>query len=87
MEWQELDQVVKLWLFASISQDLSTSAYSIKASTRKIWMNSHTLFYDDVESTNMQLENDMRNITVGNLTFHEYLDKIKKIIDLLEGFG
>nr|KAJ0190766.1 hypothetical protein LSAT_V11C800423930 [Lactuca sativa] len=41
----------------------------------------------NVESTTMQLENEFRNITLGDSTIHEYFKKIKKITDLLEGLG
>ncbi|KAL7582830.1 hypothetical protein Lser_V15G42824 [Lactuca serriola] len=35
----------------------------------------------------MNLENELRNITLGDSTIHEYFEKIKKTTDLLEGLG
>ncbi|XP_042753290.1 uncharacterized protein LOC122195453 [Lactuca sativa] len=35
----------------------------------------------------MQLEDELRNITLGDLTIHDYCEKIKKITDTLEGLG
>ncbi|CAI9300376.1 unnamed protein product [Lactuca saligna] len=67
------DNLVKLWLFGSISQKLITSAYSINATARRIWLNLQSVFYDDKESVSMQLE------------VKDYCEKIKKITDTLEG--
>ncbi|KAI3500458.1 hypothetical protein L1887_36279 [Cichorium endivia] len=86
-KWQELDSVVKLQIFGSISQKLITSAYSVKATARKVWLNLHSLFYENVDSTAMQLENELRNITLGDSSIHDYCEKVKKIADLLEGLG
>lgn len=33
----------------------------------------------------MQLESELRNITLGDSTIHNYGEKIKKIADFLEG--
>ncbi|XP_023735032.1 uncharacterized protein LOC111882890 [Lactuca sativa] len=86
-EWKELNNLVKLWLFGSISQKLITSAYSLNATARRIWLNLRSLFYDDKESVSMQLEDELRNITLGDLTIHDYCEKVKKITDTLEGLG
>ena len=77
----------EVWLFGSISQSLIPSAYSTQATARKVWLNLHSLFYDNKESTAMQLETELRNITMGDLSLHAYCDKVKKIADLLEGLG
>lgn len=85
--WQHLDLVVKLWLYGSISQSLITSAYSTKASARKVWLNLYALFHDNQELTTMQLENELHTITFGDLSIHDYCTKVKKLADLLEGLG
>ncbi|KAI3524089.1 hypothetical protein L1887_02738 [Cichorium endivia] len=84
-EWGKIDKMVKLWLFGTISQNIITSAYSNNATARKVWLNIHAIFYDNTESTAMQLETEIRNITLGDLSIHAYFDKIKKLADLLEG--
>lgn len=86
-EWKKLDNMVKLWLFGSISQNLITTAYSPNATARKVWLNIFSLFNDNKETTAMQLESELRCITMGELTVHEYCNKIKRISDLLEGLG
>lgn len=86
-EWEKLDSMVKLWLFGSISQSLITSAYSSKATARRVWLNLHALFYDNKESTAMQLETELRTLSLGDLSIHAYFDKVKKIADLLDGLG
>ncbi|KAL7596380.1 hypothetical protein Lser_V15G30439 [Lactuca serriola] len=87
LEWQQLDYVVKLWIFGLISQKLISSSYSTNASARKVWQNLHSLFYENVESTAIQLEAELRNITLGDLSIHDYCENVKRIADLLEGLG
>ncbi|KAL7616556.1 hypothetical protein Lser_V15G03777 [Lactuca serriola] len=83
----QLDNLVKLWLFNSISQNLITNAYSPLAYARKIWLNISSIFNDNKETTTIQLENELRCITMGDLSVHDYCNKIKKLTDLLEGLG
>lgn len=42
--WQKVDNLVTLWLFGSIDQNLTTSIYSINATTRRIRLNIEALF-------------------------------------------
>lgn len=35
----------------------------------------------------MQLESELQCITMGDLSVHDYYNKIKKLTDLLEGLG
>lgn len=75
--------MVILWLFGSISQNLITFAHSPQVIARKVLMNIHSLFYENKESTAMQLESEIRNISMGDLSVHAYYEKVKKIVDLL----
>ncbi|XP_023747004.1 uncharacterized protein LOC111895134 [Lactuca sativa] len=86
-EWLELDSMVTLWLFGSISQNLITSAHSKQANAIQIWLNIHSIFHDDQEATAIQYETELRNIQMGELNVHAYCDKVKKLADLLEGIG
>lgn len=86
-QWQNLDQLLKLWLFGSISQSLITSAHSVNATAHKIWLNIEAIFRQNNDATAIQLENELRTITMGELSIHDYFNKIKKITDLLEGIG
>ena len=82
-EWAKLDSMVKLWLFGSISQNLITTAYSSHATARKVWLNLSSLFNENKETTAMQLESELRCISMGDLSVHDYCNKVKKLSDLL----
>ncbi|XP_023739638.1 uncharacterized protein LOC111887698 [Lactuca sativa] len=79
--------MVKLLIFGSISEKLISSAYSTNASACKVWQDLHSLFYENVKSTAMQLEVELRNVILGDLSIHEYCENVKNIIDLLKGLG
>lgn len=70
-EWEQLESMVILWLFGSISQNIIISAHSPQATARKVWLNIHALFYENKESTAMQLETEIRNVFMCDLTVHE----------------
>lgn len=52
-----------------------------------MWLNLQALFCENKEATAFQLESDLQNISMGDLTTHEYYTKIKKFLALLEGLG
>ncbi|KAI3746176.1 hypothetical protein L6452_08599 [Arctium lappa] len=87
LEWEKLDAMVKLWLFGSISQSLITSVHSTNATARKIWLNIDALFCENKDAPALQLESELRTISMGDLSVHDYCTKVKKIADLLEGLG
>ena len=70
-EQKNLDFMVKLWLFGSISQSLITSTSLTQAIARKVWLNLHTLFCKNKETTIFQLDNELQNISMDNITAHD----------------
>ena len=50
---------------------------------RDVWVSLETLFWDNKESRAIELENDLRTITIGDLSITAYCQKIKAISDLL----
>lgn len=70
-EWTQLDSMVKLWLFGSISQNLISTAYSTKATARKVWLNLSVIFNENKETTAMQLEQELRCISSGDMSIHD----------------
>lgn len=66
---------------------LITNVYTIQATAHHIFLNIEALFRQNKDSTTIQLESELRTISQGDLSIHDYFNKIKKISDLLEGIG
>lgn len=82
-EWLKLDAIVKTWIYGSITPSLLQNIYQRNLSARQAWVNLHNLFQVNKEARALQLENDLRNISLGNMSITEYCTKIKTIADLL----
>lgn len=52
-----------------------------------IWQNLEELFRTSKENKAMQLENQLRNIVMGDLFVNDYCTKIKSIVDMLYNLG
>ncbi|KAJ9565071.1 hypothetical protein OSB04_001037 [Centaurea solstitialis] len=49
----------------------------------QVWTDLETLFCDNKDARTMQLDNELRNLVMGDLSVHAYFMKIKGIADLL----
>jgi len=83
-EWKKVDSIVKMWLYSTISQALLQMVLKKDAMARQVWLNLEKLFRDNKDARSMQLESELRSITMGDLSVLAYCSKIKKIADLLE---
>lgn len=52
-----------------------------------IWQNLEELFRTSKENKAMQLENQLRNIVMGDLFVNDCCTKIKSIVDMLYNLG
>ena len=55
-----------------------------KAIAHSIWVDLEKLFRDNKENKALQLESELRNITMGDSLVTDYCTRIKTIADLLE---
>ncbi|CAA7028136.1 unnamed protein product [Microthlaspi erraticum] len=81
--WQQLDNTVKMWIYGTISESLLNSVLKAQCSARELWQTLENLFRDNKEARAIQLENELRNLTIGDLPVHDYCQKLKKISDTL----
>ncbi|GJX83359.1 hybrid signal transduction histidine kinase M [Tanacetum coccineum] len=82
-EWGKLDSLVKLWIFGTISKPLLQRVLKKNVSTHDVWKMLKDVFHDNKSARAMQLDNDLRNIELRNLTITEYFHKINRLADLL----
>ena len=82
-EWGKLDSLVKLWIFGTISKPLLQRVLKKNSSASHVWKMLKDIFHDNKSARAMQLDNDLRNIELGNLSITEYFHKINRLADLL----
>lgn len=83
-EWIRVDSIVKSWLYSTLAQPLLHMILKKKAIAHSIWVDLEKLFRDNKENKALQLESELRNITMGDSLVTDYCTRIKTIADLLE---
>lgn len=81
--WKERDGIVKMWIYGTISPSLLDTILKARSSAREIWTSIENLFRDNKEARAIQLDNDLRSLTIGDLSVHDYCQKLKTLSDLL----
>ncbi|XP_010496488.1 PREDICTED: uncharacterized protein LOC104773550 [Camelina sativa] len=81
--WKERDGLVKMWIYATIIDSLTETILKSKSTARDLWLALENQFRDNKESRALQLENELRTITIGDLTVQEYCRKLKTLSNLL----
>lgn len=71
-EWAKVDLIVQLWLYGSMSQNVLNMVLKDGQSTKDLWVSTENLFRSDKHSRVMHLENELRNITMGDLSVVAY---------------
>ncbi|KAL7614190.1 hypothetical protein Lser_V15G05411 [Lactuca serriola] len=86
-EWETVDNIVKQWLYASLSQQVLTSILKTDATADEVWSSIQALFHENKESKALELDDELRHIVIGDSTIMEYRTRIKSIVDLLANIG
>lgn len=81
--WKERDGLVKMWIYGTITDSLVETILTPKSTAHDLWMALENLFRDNKENRALQLENELRMITIGDTTVQEYCRKLKSLSDLL----
>ncbi|XP_010463138.1 PREDICTED: uncharacterized protein LOC104743790 [Camelina sativa] len=83
VSWTEHDGLVKMWIYGTIFESILDTVLKTKCIARDLWLAIENLFRDNKEARALQLDNELRNLSVGDLTIHEYCKKLKSLSDLL----
>ncbi|XP_010430939.2 PREDICTED: uncharacterized protein LOC104715205 [Camelina sativa] len=81
--WKERDGLVKMWIYGTISPSLLDTVLKSRCTARELWVTIENLFHDNKEVRAIQLENELRSFTIGDLSVLDYCQKLKSISDLL----
>lgn len=69
-EWKKLDEIVKFWLYGSFSQSLLN--IMLKHTVHRVSKNLKSLFYDNKDAKSMQINIELHNIYMVDLTVTVY---------------
>ncbi|XP_023756044.1 uncharacterized protein LOC111904528 [Lactuca sativa] len=82
--WVRKDSIVKSWLYATLSIPLLNMIFKKQAIAFEIWENLEKVFHDNKASKIIQVDQELRNISLGNASITYYSNKIKSLDDRLE---
>ena len=86
-DWCTANSIAKQWLFGTLFQPFIQTILIPDATTAQLWNAIEDLFRDNKEANAIELENQLRNIVIGDSTIMEYYTCIKTISDLLANIG
>lgn len=66
-----------------MSQSLLNSFSLTDSYDCNVWLTLEKIFHDNKEVRDIQIDIELINITMGDLTIHTYCFKIKSLVDLL----
>lgn len=81
--WTKKDGLVKLWLYGTLSKNLLKSTFKTGGTARYIWLRIENFFRNNKEARAIQLDHDLRNKEIWDLTMQAYCQELKSIADLL----
>lgn len=81
--WSQVDGTVKMWIYGTLSESLLKYVLKTKCKASELWTTIKNLFRDNKEARAIQLENELRQLEIGDLSVHEYCQKLKTLSDLL----
>ncbi|XP_010441051.1 PREDICTED: uncharacterized protein LOC104724290 [Camelina sativa] len=86
-EWKEHYGLVNMWIYGTISESILDTVLKTKCSARDLWVTIEVLFRDNKEARSLEIESELRTTVIGDLSVHEYCQKLKSMADLLENLG
>ena len=82
--WLRMDSIIKSWLYGTLSISFLNMIFKKQATTLEIWESLEKVFHDNKTSKIIQIDRELRNISIRNSTITKYCNKIKSLADRLE---
>lgn len=86
-EFAANDSLVVMWLYATISSKLVDMVLNPSATAKDIWDHLQKIFHDNKAARVIQLDNEIRNRKIGNLSITDYFHEIEGKADRLANLG
>lgn len=84
--WEQQDKVLLTWLQSMLSMLILSRVLGC-AHSYKVWKRIHDYFHKQTWATARQLQTELRSMTLGVKSMHEYLSQITAIYDSLASVG
>lgn len=85
--WSNLDDLVKMWIYGIVTQSLLNMILKPDATAHTVWTNLENLFRDKKQTRVIELDHELRTLTLGDLIISNYCERMKVIYDLLSNIG
>lgn len=76
-----------MWMYSTISPKLVDMVIDDTTAAWEVWSRLRDLFHDNKEARIIQLDNEIRNMVIGNLCVTDYFQQLKSKADRLENLG
>ncbi|GKA95938.1 hybrid signal transduction histidine kinase M [Tanacetum coccineum] len=86
-EWSRLDDLVKVWILGTCSESLQDQVVTTPGTAKDLWYHLKDLFHDNEDARAITIDNQLRSITIGNLSINAYFSKIQSMADRLKNLG
>lgn len=70
--WTKVDTLIKMWIYNTVSNPILQMIMKRGLTARQVWKTLDDLFQSNKSAKAMQLNEDLRNIRIGDLTITEY---------------
>ncbi|GJV99384.1 WRKY family transcription factor [Tanacetum coccineum] len=77
------DSLVVMWIYSTISPKHADMIIDDSATGRDVWKRLTDIFHDNKDARVIQLDNEIRNMAIGNLSVNDYFQEIKSKADRL----
>ncbi|PWA37042.1 hypothetical protein CTI12_AA594320 [Artemisia annua] len=81
------DSLVVMWMYSTISTKLVDMVIDDSTTAHEVWKKLRDLFHDNKASRIIQLDNEIRNMVIGNMSVTDYFQDIKSKADRLANLG
>lgn len=86
-EWPTLDSIVKIWIYGILTQSLLNMVTKPDSTAHTLWLDIEAFFRKNKELCIMELENELRQMTMGDKSINEFYERMKVTADLLGNIG
>ncbi|GJT64472.1 WRKY family transcription factor [Tanacetum coccineum] len=77
------DSLVVMWIYATISPKLVEMIVDVDSTANGVWNRLKDLFHDNKDARITQLDNEIRNMVIGNLSITDFFQQLKSKADRL----
>ncbi|GJT01042.1 WRKY family transcription factor [Tanacetum coccineum] len=77
------DSLVVMWIYATISPKLVEMIVDVDSTAHGVWNRLKDLFHDNKDARITQLDNEIRNMAIGNLSITDFFQQLKSKADRL----